>query len=121
VTLASGAVTSASVASGALNGKGDWGTATDLAAAKADTAAILVLAGTSGVKLDPTQTGWTPRAVDAIADGSLQTRDLLIGAFAGAVGDKAVVGTSFTIKTPATATTVATKTLNDPADPTSAT
>lgn len=82
--------------------------------------ASLVISSGGLVSIDVAQTGWTVRDTSAVADAALTTSDLLVGAFAGGVGDKSVVSTAFTVKTPA-GTTVAVKTLDDDTTPTTLT
>lgn len=59
------------------------------------------------------------RALDSVADTSLTLNDALHCAVAGAVGQEAVVGTAYTVKTPSTATTLRTFTLDSSGSPTS--
>lgn len=79
----------------------------------------LVLA--EAVDINLAQTGYTPRALDTVADSALTTGDLLVAGYVGAVGDQAIVGTAYTKKTAATNTTVCTKTLDSATSPTSLT
>jgi hypothetical protein len=59
------------------------------------------------------------RALDAIADTSLTFNDALQCAVASAAGKQTISGTSYTIETPYTATTLRTFTLNSSSAPTS--
>lgn len=74
-----------------------------------------------GVDVNLAQTGYTPRALDTVADSALTTGDLLVAGYVGGVGDEAIVGTAYTKKTAATNTTVRTLTLDDADTPTSRT
>jgi hypothetical protein len=74
------------------------------------------------VSINYDQTGVTVRNLSSVADAALTTGDLLVGALAGGlVGDRIVVGTALTVKTPGTGTTVAVKTLDSASAPTSST
>lgn len=70
--------------------------------------------------LDLALSGLTPRDLSAVADADLTVADALVAAIAVAAGDRAVVGTTFTTRTPA-GTTVASKTLDSATTPTSLT
>ena len=59
-----------------------------------------------------------PRALDTIADSSITVNDALWGAVVAAAGQESVVGTTFTVKTPHTATTLRTFTLDSGSAPT---
>lgn len=61
------------------------------------------------------------RALDSIADGSITLNDALWCAVAGAAGKEAISGTSYTVKTPSTGTTIRTFTLDSGSAPTSRT
>lgn len=67
------------------------------------------------------QIGLSPRALDAIADAALTVGDCLVAAISGAVGKETVSGTSYTVKTPSTGTTIRTFTLDSSSAPTSRT
>ena len=79
------------------------------------------LTGITGVQLDKTQVLSAARALDAIADTSLTLNDALHCAIASAVGQVVVSGTTCTVKTPSTATTLAAMTLDSATAPTSRT
>ncbi len=75
----------------------------------------------SGVSLTLTQTLGAARNVSAVADTSLTVNDALHCAIANAAGQETVVGTVFTVKTPATATTLRIFALDSGTAPTSRT
>lgn len=74
-----------------------------------------------GVNVNLAQTGFTPRALDTVADSALTLGDVLVAGYVGGVGDEAIVGTAYTKKTAATNTTVRTFALDDDTTPTSRT
>lgn len=76
---------------------------------------------TAAVNLNLAQTGLTPRALDAIADGALTVGDALVCALASAAGKESVSGTSYTVRTPSTGTVVRTFTLDSATNPTTRT
>ena len=59
-----------------------------------------VISGT-GVKLNPGQSGFSARSLNAVADGSLTLGDLLVAAASGAAGRATESGTALTLSTPA--------------------
>lgn len=67
------------------------------------------------------QTGISPRALDAVADGALTVGDALVAALAMAAGKQTVSGTSYTVKTPSTGTVIRTFTLDSGTAPTTRT
>jgi hypothetical protein len=73
----------------------------------------------SAMTLTLSQSGLTVRALDAIADSSLTVGDALVAALCGAAGKESVSGTSYTVKTPSTGTTIRTFTLDSSSAPTS--
>jgi len=76
---------------------------------------------TNPVTITLSQTGLSPRALDAVADAALTVGDALVCAVAGAAGKQIVLGTAYTVKTPSTATTIRTFTLDTTVNPTSRT
>jgi len=60
----------------------------------------------------------SPRAIDSVADGSLLVSDALWAALCWAAGQVSASGTSLTIKTPSTHTTIRTQTLDSSTQPT---
>lgn len=74
----------------------------------------------SAVSYDRQVTGLvgTPRALDAVADGAMTLDDADWAAIAQAVGQWVLSGTSLSLKTPSTATTVRTLTLDSASAPT---
>lgn len=74
---------------------------------------------TAAVTVSLTQTLGTPRALDAIADGSMQLNDALWCAVAAAAGKESVTGTTYLVQTPSTGTTLRTFTLDSGTAPTS--
>jgi hypothetical protein len=67
------------------------------------------------------QTGFAPRNLGSIADGSLTLGDLLVAAGCGGAGDQTVSGTTYSIMTPSTNTVVRAFTLNSATSPSSRT
>ena len=80
--------------------------------------ALATALGTIPVSINLGQTGLSPRALDNVADNALTVGDGLVAAIAGAAGKEAVVGTAYTVKTPA-ATTIRNFTLDSATTPTS--
>lgn len=74
----------------------------------------------AAVSIDLAQTGLVPRALDAVADAALTVGDALVAAVAGAAGRELIVGTAYTVMTPA-GTTIQTFTLDSGTNPTSRT
>jgi hypothetical protein len=91
------------------------------AAILATPANLLATSATGAVNLNLTQSGLSPRALDAVADGSLTVGDALVCAVVGAAGKETVVGTAYTVKTPSTGTVIRTFTLDSASTPTSRT
>jgi hypothetical protein len=93
------------------------------------TSADLATAGSLG-HLVTTAPGWyaaplalssalsAPRALDAVADGSITLNDALWAAVCGAAGKESVSGTTYTVKTPSTGTVLRTFTLDSGTSPT---
>jgi hypothetical protein len=75
----------------------------------------------AAVNVNLAQAGLTFRALDAVADAGLTLGDALVCAIAAAAGKESVVGTSYTVHTPSTGTTIRTFTLDNPGAPTSRT
>jgi hypothetical protein len=75
----------------------------------------------TGYSLNLAQTGLSPRALDSVGDSSLTVGDALVAAICGAAGEETVVGTTYTVKTPSTATPIRTFTLDSATAPTSRT
>lgn len=73
------------------------------------------------VSLNLSQTGLSPRALDAVADASLTVGDAMVSAISGAAGKETVSSTTYTIKTPSTGTVIRTFTLDSATVPTSRT
>jgi hypothetical protein len=76
---------------------------------------------TSTVSLNLAQTLSAARNVSAVADTSLTLNDALHLAIAGAAGQETVVGTTYTVKSPSTATVLRIFTLDSGSAPTSRT
>ena len=76
---------------------------------------------TAPVQISLSQTGLSPRALDAVADGSLTVGDCLVAAVCGAAGKETVSGTSYVVKTPSTGTVIRTFTLDSATLPTART
>lgn len=75
----------------------------------------------TGYSLNLSQTGLSPRALDAVADASLTVGDALVAAIAAAAGKESVSGTTYLIKTPYTGTIIRSFTLDSSTAPTSRT
>ena len=60
----------------------------------------------------------SPRALDSVADGSITVTDALWCAVAAAAGKEQVIGTTYTVKTPFTGTTIRSFTLDSGTAPT---
>jgi len=88
-------------------------------AATAATPAVASVA--SPVSISLTQTLNAARALDAIADTSIEVNDALQCAVAAAAGRETIVGTVYTIRTPFTATVLRTFTLDSATAPASRT
>ena len=76
---------------------------------------------TAPVQISLSQTGLSPRALDAVADGSLTVGDCLVAAVCGAAGKETVSGTSYVVKTPSTGTVIRTFALDSATLPTART
>jgi hypothetical protein len=73
---------------------------------------------TAAVTVSLSETLSAARALDSVADTSLTLNDAMHCAIAGAAGKETVSGTTFTVKTPSTATTLRTFTLDSGSAPT---
>jgi hypothetical protein len=67
------------------------------------------------------QAGLTVRPLDAVADAALTVGDALVCAISAAAGKEAVVGTAYTVQTPATGTIIRNFVLDSATAPTSRT
>ena len=74
---------------------------------------------TNPASINLAQTGLTPRALDLISDSSLTIGDALVAAICAAAGKESVSGTTYTIETPHTGTTIRAFTLDSSSAPTS--
>jgi hypothetical protein len=83
--------------------------------------ANLVINASGLVQLDLTQALSAARALDSVADTSLTLNDAMHCAVAAEAGKESVVGTTYTVKTPSTGTTLRTFTLDSGSAPTSRT
>lgn len=107
------------------------GTPITTASAPANFSALAITAGgavtvgtnsdKTGYSLDLTQTLSAARAVTAIADTSLTMNDALHCSIASAAGQETLSGTTYTVKTPSTGTTIRVFTLNSATTPTTRT
>jgi hypothetical protein len=75
----------------------------------------IVDAQAGGITLGGTLTA--PRALDALADGSITVNDALWAAVCAAAGKEQVSGTTYTVRTPSTGTTIRTFTLDSGSAP----
>jgi hypothetical protein len=73
----------------------------------------------SGADLNLAQTGFSPRALDAVPDASLTVGDAFVSAISGAAGKGSISGTTYLVKTPSTGTVLRTFTLDSGTAPTS--
>lgn len=81
----------------------------------------VITASAGAIDINLNQTGYVPRDLTAVADSALTTGDMLVAAYAGGlVGDRSISSTTLTVRTASTNTVVATKTLDSPTAPTSA-
>ncbi len=73
----------------------------------------------TGVTINLAQSGFTPRNLGTVADAALTVGDALLAAICAAAGKETVVGTTYTIKSPSTGTTIRTFTLDSASSPSS--
>ena len=73
---------------------------------------------TAAVNVSLTETLSTPRSLNSVADGSITLNDALWCAVAVAAGKEQVSGTTYTVQTPSTGTTIRTFTLDSGTAPT---
>lgn len=73
---------------------------------------------TAPVAINPAQVLNTPRALDAIADGTITVNDALWCAVVVAAGKESISGTVYTVKTPSTGSVIRTFTLDSGSAPT---
>jgi hypothetical protein len=97
-------------------------TTAQIAAAILATPANLLVTDASGrVNWNLAQPLGAPRALDTVADGSIEVGDALWSAVCAGAGKQTVVGTTYTIETPSTGTAIRTFTLDSSTAPTSRT
>ena len=73
---------------------------------------------TNPASINLSQAGLSPRALDSVGDSSLTVGDALVAAICAAAGKESVSGTTYTIETPYTGTTIRTFTLDSSSAPT---
>jgi len=71
----------------------------------------------SAVTISLSQTGFTPRNLGSVADNQLTIGDALVAAICAAAGKESVSGTTYTVQTPSTGTTIRSFTLDSGTSP----